>query len=141
MPEPDGYTRLEMMAIAAGREIRDGEIAIFGVGLAMLAGYFAKAFHAPNVRAMTGGQGYRCDAHGDHCKTATHSSSLPGRAGGRVTRQSVQEAPSPTLPRKRGRERSVATREEVADCRVKPGGDETKGSNKITGSRRFAPAR
>jgi len=38
MPEPDGFTRQEMMAIAAGREIRDGEIAIFGVGLAMLAG-------------------------------------------------------------------------------------------------------
>jgi glutaconate CoA-transferase subunit B len=58
MPEPDGFTRQEMMAIAAGREIRDGEIAIFGVGLAMLAGYFAKAFHAPNVRAMTEGGVY-----------------------------------------------------------------------------------
>jgi glutaconate CoA-transferase subunit B len=32
------YTRQEMMAIATGREIRDGELAIFGVGLAMLAG-------------------------------------------------------------------------------------------------------
>jgi glutaconate CoA-transferase subunit B len=44
-----------MMAIATGREIRDGELAIFGVGLSMLAGYFAKANHAPNVRAMTEG--------------------------------------------------------------------------------------
>lgn len=49
------YTRQEMMAIATGREIRDGELAIFGVGLSMLAGYFAQAHHAPNVRAMTEG--------------------------------------------------------------------------------------
>lgn len=49
------YTRQEMMAIATGREIRDGELAIFGVGLPMLAGYFAKAHHAPHVRAMTEG--------------------------------------------------------------------------------------
>lgn len=52
------YTRQEMMAIATGREIRDGELAIFGVGLSMLAGYFAHAHHAPNVRAMTEGGVY-----------------------------------------------------------------------------------
>lgn len=49
------YTRQEMMAIATGREIRDGELAIFGVGLSMLAGFFAQAHHAPNVRSMTEG--------------------------------------------------------------------------------------
>jgi len=49
------YTQQEMMAIATGREIRDGELAIFGVGLSMLAGYFAQACHAPGVRAMTEG--------------------------------------------------------------------------------------
>jgi glutaconate CoA-transferase, subunit B len=53
-----GYSRQEMMAIATGREIRDGELAIFGVGLSMLAGYFAKGCHAPNVRAMTEGGVY-----------------------------------------------------------------------------------
>jgi glutaconate CoA-transferase subunit B len=53
--EQPPYTRQEMMAIATGREIRDGELAIFGVGLSMLAGYFAKACHAPGVRAMTEG--------------------------------------------------------------------------------------
>ena len=37
------YTRQEMMAIATGRELRDGELAIFGVGLSMLAGFFAMA--------------------------------------------------------------------------------------------------
>ena len=49
------YTRQEMMAIATGREIRDGEMAIFGVGLSMLAGYFAKRNHAPNIRDLTEG--------------------------------------------------------------------------------------
>lgn len=49
------YTQQEMMAIATGREVRDGELAIFGVGLSLLAGYFAQAYHAPNVRAMTEG--------------------------------------------------------------------------------------
>lgn len=49
------YTRQEMMAIATGREIRDGELAIFGVGLSMLAGFFAQACHAPNVRSITEG--------------------------------------------------------------------------------------
>lgn len=48
-------TRQEMMAIAAGRELRDGELAIFGVGLSMLAGYFAQACHAPSLRTMTEG--------------------------------------------------------------------------------------
>lgn len=52
------FTRQEMMAIATGREIKDGELAIFGVGLSMLAGYFAKEAHAPNVKAMTEGGVY-----------------------------------------------------------------------------------
>ena len=52
------YTRQEMMAIATGRELRDGELAIFGVGLSMLAGYFAQAHHAPNIRTMTEGGVY-----------------------------------------------------------------------------------
>jgi glutaconate CoA-transferase subunit B len=52
------YSRQEMMAIATGREIRDGELAIFGVGLSMLAGYFAHANHAPNLRSMTEGGVY-----------------------------------------------------------------------------------
>ncbi|MBK1679014.1 CoA-transferase subunit beta [Rhodocyclus tenuis] len=52
------YTRQEMMAIATGREIRDGELAIFGVGLSMLAGFFAQAHHAPNVRSITEGGVY-----------------------------------------------------------------------------------
>lgn len=47
------YTRQEMMAVAAGREIRDGELVILGVGLSMLAGYFAKRNHAPNLKDIT----------------------------------------------------------------------------------------
>ncbi len=47
------YTRQEMMAIATGREIYDGELAILGVGLSMLAGYFAKKDHAPSLKDLT----------------------------------------------------------------------------------------
>jgi glutaconate CoA-transferase subunit B len=49
------YTRQEMMAIATGREFSDGELAIFGVGLSMLAGYWAQKNHAPNLVAFTEG--------------------------------------------------------------------------------------
>jgi glutaconate CoA-transferase subunit B len=52
------FTRQEMMAIATGREIRDGDLCIFGVGLSMLAGYFALAYHARNAKAMTEGGVY-----------------------------------------------------------------------------------
>ncbi len=52
------FTRQEMMAIATGREIRDGDLCIFGVGLSMLAGYFALAHHAPNAISMTEGGVY-----------------------------------------------------------------------------------
>ena len=48
-------TRQEFMAIATGRELKDGELAIFGVGLSMLAGYFAKKCHAPNLKPFTEG--------------------------------------------------------------------------------------
>ena len=49
------YTKNEMMAIVTGRELHDGELAIFGVGLSMLAGYFAQKNHAPNLMAFTEG--------------------------------------------------------------------------------------
>ena len=52
------FTRQEMMAIATGREIQDGDLCIFGVGLSMLAGYFALGCHAPNAKAMTEGGVY-----------------------------------------------------------------------------------
>jgi len=52
------YTRQEMMAIATGRELKDGELAIFGVGLSMLAGYFAKKNHAFGLTALTEGGVY-----------------------------------------------------------------------------------
>jgi glutaconate CoA-transferase subunit B len=52
------YTRQEMMAIATGREFKDGELAIFGVGLSMLAGFFAQRNHAPNLMAFTEGGVY-----------------------------------------------------------------------------------
>jgi glutaconate CoA-transferase subunit B len=52
------YSKNEMMAIATGREFKDGELAIFGVGLSMLAGFFAQRNHAPNLIAFTEGGVY-----------------------------------------------------------------------------------
>lgn len=52
------YTKQEFMAIATGREIKDGELIILGVGLSMLAGYFAQTNHAPNLRPFTEGGVY-----------------------------------------------------------------------------------
>lgn len=46
MAEP---TRDEFMAVAAAREIRDGDVAFIGTGLPMVAAYLAKATHAPGV--------------------------------------------------------------------------------------------
>ncbi|MCL2026542.1 MAG: hypothetical protein FWG92_07040 [Leptospirales bacterium] len=52
------YTKQEMMAIATGRELYDGELVILGVGLSMLAGYFAKRNHAPSLKDLTEGGVY-----------------------------------------------------------------------------------
>jgi acyl CoA:acetate/3-ketoacid CoA transferase beta subunit len=41
-------TRQEIMAVAAAREIQDGEVAFIGTGLPMVAAYLAKYTHAPN---------------------------------------------------------------------------------------------
>jgi acyl CoA:acetate/3-ketoacid CoA transferase alpha subunit len=45
----DGYTRNEMMIVAAAREIRDGEIAIIGTGLPMAATSLAMHTYAPGL--------------------------------------------------------------------------------------------
>lgn len=47
------YTAEEMMVIATGRELVDGELVILGVGLSMLAGYFAQKTHAPDITCIT----------------------------------------------------------------------------------------
>ena len=43
------FTPEELMAVAAAAEIRDGEVAIIGTGLPMIASYLAKRTHAPTV--------------------------------------------------------------------------------------------
>src|SRR4030095_14455186 len=48
-PVPAGYTERELMVIAAGREIRDGEIVFVGMRLPLLAFAFAKRTHAPTA--------------------------------------------------------------------------------------------
>jgi glutaconate CoA-transferase subunit B len=44
----ENYTRREMMAIAAARQIRDGDIVFCGTGISMLAAMAAKHISAPN---------------------------------------------------------------------------------------------
>ncbi len=43
------YTRQEIMAVAAARELRDKEVAFIGTGLPMIAAYLAKFTHAPGL--------------------------------------------------------------------------------------------
>ncbi len=45
----NGYTRNEMMIVAAARQIKDGEIAIIGTGLPMAATSLAMNINAPNL--------------------------------------------------------------------------------------------
>jgi len=45
---PTAYTLREMMAVAAAREIQDGEIVFCGTGISMLAAMAAKHISAPN---------------------------------------------------------------------------------------------
>jgi glutaconate CoA-transferase, subunit B len=47
MARNSGYTSREMMAIAAAREIRDGDIVFCGTGISMLAAMAAKHISAP----------------------------------------------------------------------------------------------
>ena len=48
MTRPTDYTKREMMAVAAAREIRDGDIVFCGTGISMLAAMAAKHISAPN---------------------------------------------------------------------------------------------
>lgn len=48
-PLAAGYTPAEMMAVAAARELRDGEVVFVGIGLPNLACNLARALHAPGL--------------------------------------------------------------------------------------------
>ena len=60
---PPAYTPREMMAIAAGRFIADGDVLFAGTGVAMLAATVAKRIHAPHAHIFfeTGGIGPQLD--------------------------------------------------------------------------------
>jgi glutaconate CoA-transferase, subunit B len=57
------YSPREMMAVAAGRFIKDGDILFAGTGVAMLAATVAKRIHAPHAHIFfeTGGIGPQLD--------------------------------------------------------------------------------
>jgi acyl CoA:acetate/3-ketoacid CoA transferase beta subunit len=46
------YTRQELMIFAAAKEIKNNQIIFVGTGLPMLAGYLAKATHAPDCTLL-----------------------------------------------------------------------------------------
>ncbi len=46
------FTLQELMAVAAAREIQDGEKVIIGTGLPLLAAFLAQKTHAPNMMAI-----------------------------------------------------------------------------------------
>ena len=48
----DDYTRTELLAVAASREIDDGELAFIGVGMSLMGGVLAKYTHAPNCQLV-----------------------------------------------------------------------------------------
>ena len=52
MTEATDVTKDTLMAVAASREIHDGDVAFIGTGLPMVAAYLAKATHAPNVKLV-----------------------------------------------------------------------------------------
>ena len=48
----DDYTLTEVLAVAASREIEDGELAFIGVGMSLMGGVLAKYTHAPNCQLV-----------------------------------------------------------------------------------------
>jgi glutaconate CoA-transferase subunit B len=46
------FTPQEVMAVAAAREIKDGEKVIVGTGLPLLGAFLAQKTHAPNIIAV-----------------------------------------------------------------------------------------
>jgi glutaconate CoA-transferase subunit B len=46
------FTLQELMAVAAAREIKDGEKVIIGTGLPLLGAFLAQKTHAPNIMAV-----------------------------------------------------------------------------------------
>ncbi|WP_418282038.1 CoA-transferase subunit beta [Halorubrum sp. DTA98] len=47
------YTRTELLAVTAARQIHDGETAFIGVGMSLMSGVLAKYTHAPNCHLVT----------------------------------------------------------------------------------------
>ena len=54
------FTLQEMMAVAAAREIKDGEKVVVGTGLPLLAAFLAQKTYAPNIIALYESGAYDC---------------------------------------------------------------------------------
>ncbi len=50
--KPSGYTASELLAVMAGRLLKDGQIVFAGVGVPLLAATLAKRIHAPHLTIL-----------------------------------------------------------------------------------------
>ena len=74
------YSANEMMALAAGRFIKDGDIVFAGTGVAMLAATAAKRIYAPKAVVFFESRGNRSDPGGDPhggCRFESHVRHMP----------------------------------------------------------------
>jgi glutaconate CoA-transferase subunit B len=72
------YTARELMVIAAGREIRDGEVVFVGMRLPLVAFSFAKRTHAPNAVGLFESGIVRDSPAGETLLTMSDTPNLPG---------------------------------------------------------------
>jgi glutaconate CoA-transferase subunit B len=86
-PIPPGYTERELMVIAAGREIRDGETVFVGMRLPLLAFAFAKRTHAPGAVGLFENGIVRDRPAAETLMTMSDTPNLPGAVWSTGTRE------------------------------------------------------
>ena len=86
-PIPAGFTERELMVIAAGREIRDGEAVFVGMRLPLLAFAFAKRTHAPSAIGLFENGIVRDSPAPETLMTMSDTPNLPGAVWSTGTRE------------------------------------------------------
>jgi glutaconate CoA-transferase subunit B len=86
-PIPARFTERELMVIAAGREIRDGETVFVGMRLPLLAFAFAKRTHAPSAIGLFENGIVRDTPAPETLMTMSDTPNLPGAVWSTGTRE------------------------------------------------------
>lgn len=86
-PIPAGFTERELMVIAAGREIRDGEAVFVGMRLPLLAFAFAKRTHAPSAIGLFENGIVRDSPAPETLMTMSDTPNIPGAVWSTGTRE------------------------------------------------------